>query len=254
MPEGATERRQAPSRHTRTSKISEQIARQIMADIHHRALPPGATLPAETVMVERFGVGRASLREALRILEINGLITIKSGPGGGPIVAAPDSQDFGQMSTLHYHSHGATFRELLDSRVALHAMLAGRAAAQPGPEPGRMVRQAREQAAQYLEEDDAVYADAHAEFHRAVFAAAGNPILALMANSLQDIWYVRVTTVMFPWDMRPAVDAIHEEITRAIERHSPRTAERVMRTHLEYYQRYCEERYPARLDDIVDWS
>jgi len=237
-----------------TGKMSEQIAQQVMRDIHRRKLAPGTMLPSETAMVERFGVGRASVREALRILEINGLITIKTGPGGGPIVATPDSRDFGQMSTLHYQALGATFRELLDSRVALEPMLAARAASREGPEAGLLVREALEHGRQHTLSDDEEYAVAHSDFHTAVFEASGNPVLALTANALKDIWTVRVTAVLFPPEMRPGIDAAHAEIAKAIERHETRKAERLMREHMEYYQQYCELRYPARLDDTVDWS
>lgn len=237
-----------------TGKISERIAREILHDIHHRKLAPGTSLPSETAMLERFGVGRASLREALRILEINGLVRIKTGPGGGPIVAAPDSRDFGQMSTLHYQAQGATFRELLDSRAALEPMLAARAAARTGQDAGRLVRAAFEYSKQFSVSDDLEYAETHSDFHAAVFEASGNPVLALLANSIKDIWSVRVTAVLFSEDKRPLIDQAHADITRAIERHDARKAEQLMRDHMEYYQQYCELRYPARLDDTVDWS
>jgi len=74
----------------RTEKVAESIARQIMQDIRRQKLEPGSMLPAESAMLERFGVGRGSLREALRILEINGLVVLKPGPKGGPVVAAQD--------------------------------------------------------------------------------------------------------------------------------------------------------------------
>jgi len=237
-----------------TGKMSERIAREILQDIKRRRIAPGTTLPPESAMLERFGVGRASVREALRILEINGLITIKTGPGGGPVVAAPDSRDFGQMSTLHYQSHGATFRELLDSRVALEPMLAARAAGRDGTEAGERVRAALEYGRQFSLTDDLQYAHVHSDFHTALIDASGNPVLALMANSIKDIWTVRVTAVLFPHDQRPQIDKAHAEITRAIEKHEVRKAERLMREHMEHYQQYCELRYPARLDDTVDWS
>src|SRR5258705_13947793 len=58
----------------RSGKISETIARDILHDIVVRQLPPGTILASEAVMPDRYGVRRASLRQALRILEIYGLI------------------------------------------------------------------------------------------------------------------------------------------------------------------------------------
>ena len=70
----------------RTDKIPDILARRILRAIVDGRLEAGARLPAEAEMLASFGVGRASLREALRILETHGLIRIKSGPRGGPVV------------------------------------------------------------------------------------------------------------------------------------------------------------------------
>ncbi len=168
----------------RTEKIAESIARQILQDIQRNHLEAGAMLPPESAMVERFGVGRGSLREALRILEVNGLVTLKPGPRGGPVVSAHDPANFGQMMTLHLQSLGATYRQLLEARVEHEVVLARKAAEQPGT---------------------------------------------------------------------AAVEQ-HEAIARAIEKRVPKRAEALMREHMLEYVDYCEKRYPARMDDIVDWK
>jgi GntR family transcriptional repressor for pyruvate dehydrogenase complex len=237
----------------RTEKIAETVARQILRDIQQQGLEPGSMLPSESAMLERFDIGRGSLREALRILEVNGLVTIKTGPGGGPIVAGHDPRNFGQMATLHLQSIGATYRELLDARVEYETLLARKAAAQPGDAAGKAVRTAMEASLNPVV-DDSRYASITTSFHATVCGAAGNPVLALAANSIQSIWSVRVTSVLYSPEDRPLVFQQHEAITRAIEKHDPRRAERLMRDHMEHYKEYCEARYPARMDDVVDWS
>src|SRR6476661_11165886 len=86
----------------RAEKVAARVARLIVRDIVERDREPGDALEPESLMLERFGVSRASLREALRILETHGLITIKPGPGGGPSVGAVSSRDFGRMATLFF--------------------------------------------------------------------------------------------------------------------------------------------------------
>ena len=71
----------SPAPIRRNEKIAEAVARDIVRRIAAGKLPPGAQLPSEAQMAVDYGVGRASLREALRILEIHGLISIKPGPG-----------------------------------------------------------------------------------------------------------------------------------------------------------------------------
>jgi GntR family transcriptional regulator, transcriptional repressor for pyruvate dehydrogenase complex len=238
----------------RTEKIAETVARQILRDIQQQDLAPGSMLPSESAMLQRFDIGRGSLREALRILEVNGLVTIKTGPGGGPIVAGHDPRNFGQMATLHLQSIGATYRELLDARLEYETLLARKAAEQPGDEAAAAVRVAMEASSNPSNGDDTGYASVTTTFHATVCSAAGNPVLALAANSIQSIWSVRVTSVLYSPEDRPLVFQQHEAITRAIEKHDARRAERLMREHMEHYKEYCEARYPARMDDVVDWS
>jgi GntR family transcriptional repressor for pyruvate dehydrogenase complex len=237
----------------RTEKVAESIAREILRDIQKHHLAPGATLPAENAMLERFGIGRGSLREALRILEVNGLVTLKPGPHGGPVVAPHDPRSFGQMMTLHLQSLGATFRQLLEARVEYETLLARKAAEQADDIAGQIVRAAMDAAGQVSSEDPE-YASAAGSFHRAIGQASGNPVLALASESIYAIWTVRVTEVLYLPEDRLLVSEQHDAIARAIEKHDARRAERLMRDHMGLYQDYCEARYPARMDDIVDWK
>src|SRR4051812_18011504 len=70
----------------RPLKTSEIVARDVVRDISNGGLQPGDGLPSESAMLEQYGVSRESLREGLRLLEVQGLIRIRRGPGGGPIV------------------------------------------------------------------------------------------------------------------------------------------------------------------------
>src|SRR5258706_16467421 len=97
----------------RGEKVASLVARRIVRTIVDEGLEPGAPLEPEALMLHRFGVSRASLREALRILETQGLITIKPGPGGGPSVAAVDSTNFARTSTLFFQVLRVRFREVV---------------------------------------------------------------------------------------------------------------------------------------------
>src|SRR5215204_5074996 len=84
----------------RVDKVSEVVAREILSEITEQDLQPGAKLGPESEMLERYDIGRSSLREALRILEVYGVITIKPGPGGGPVVRRLSSRDFAHLMTF----------------------------------------------------------------------------------------------------------------------------------------------------------
>ena len=106
----------------RTEKLSEVLAREIVRDL--RDLQPATMLPPEAVMLEKYRVGRASLREALRLLEVQGLIVIRPGPGGGPMVAQADSVHYGRTSSLYYHMLGATYHDVVAARAVIEPALA----------------------------------------------------------------------------------------------------------------------------------
>src|SRR5699024_9522175 len=112
----------------RGEKVSSTIAREIVREIAHDHLAPGARLESESVMLERYQVARASLREALRILEVHGLVRMKPGPGGGPVVSEVDSRDFGRMATLFFQVLDIRFAELVEARLILEPLVARLAA------------------------------------------------------------------------------------------------------------------------------
>src|SRR5436309_7058418 len=101
----------------RRLKTSESVARDIARDIMEAGLTTGDALPPEAAMLEQYGVSRESLREGLRLLEVQGLISIRRGPGGGPVVGIVDPANIGRVWTLFFYVAGATYEDLLDGWV-----------------------------------------------------------------------------------------------------------------------------------------
>jgi DNA-binding FadR family transcriptional regulator len=236
----------------RAEKVSAAIARAIVEDIVERDLPPGTMLPAESIMLDRYRVGRASLREGLRILEIEGLISIKPGPGGGPVVAASSSTDFGRMSTLHYMGARATFRELVEARRVIEPLMVGLAAESRDPTIIAELRQLSTQTRQGIQ-NEFTYRSKTADFHRIIAGASGNRVLDLFGRSLLDIYAERVSGAIFPLEHRERVQAEHDAITKAIEGGDARKAQRLMRAHMDEVVDHVTQRYPGLLDEVVDW-
>src|SRR4051794_35691803 len=83
----------ASVRRPRSPKTSERVARELVDHIVDNDLQEGTMLPNEKQLVEIFEVGRTTVREALRLLETRGAITIRPGPRGGPVVRRPRPDD-----------------------------------------------------------------------------------------------------------------------------------------------------------------
>lgn len=236
----------------RNRKTSEQVARLIVRDAVMREMAPGTPLPAEAVMLQYYGVSRASLREALRILEVHGLITIKSGPGGGPRIAAVNAADFGRTMTFYYQVSGATFRELAETRLLIEPLMARQAALRRPPKQVEQLRESIEAARALAEDDEPGYVDLSFQFHGLVAAMSGNKVLSLIGSSFEEIFRVYGSSSFTAKEVRRVVKA-HAQIAEAIVEGDPDLAERHMRDHLVASNRDLETRYPALTDTVVDW-
>src|SRR5579859_173204 len=118
-PELRVARRVGPHHGTeqrRNQKTSERVALDIVHDIVARGFRLGDRLPLEAEMVEQYGVSRASLREALRLLEVQGLIRLKPGPGGGPVVGSVDAAHLARTATLYFHLGASTYGQLMETQ------------------------------------------------------------------------------------------------------------------------------------------
>ena len=238
----------------RADKVSEIIARQIVRDIASQCYPPGTMLPPEAVMLERFQVGRASLREALRIVEVYGLITIKPGPGGGPVVQDVTARQFARASTFYFHLHGATFRDLLEARRAVEPMMARLAASHADSEAIERLKVEVGDTRQAYEGGNLPEWRQHtSEFHALVASASGNHILDFFGLSLKELYSERLEHRVVGKSDRPTVLAEHAAIANAIIRRRPAEAERLMAAHMETFTALTMNLVSGLLDDILDW-
>jgi DNA-binding FadR family transcriptional regulator len=228
--------------------VSEAIARDIVRRIGAEGLAPGAQLPPEAKMLEEYGVGRGSLREALRILEVHGLISIKPGPRGGPTVDEVQTRNFGRMASLFFQMDGVTFRELIEARLTMEPVLARRAAELV--EPQLLGELARFEHVGRADEDYLRYAT---DFHQLVAIMSGNRIMSMFGGSLADVVLDRVTDSLYPKSRRREVLTTHAAIARAIAVGDAELAERLMREHMEDYVSQAKRRHPGLMQEVVDW-
>jgi GntR family transcriptional repressor for pyruvate dehydrogenase complex len=246
---------EAAPRFRRPEKIAESLARDIVQDMISRGATAGSMLPSELEMVERYGVGRASVREALRILEVQGLVIIRPGRGGGPMVAATDARDFARSTSLHFQAARATFRELIEARLALEPLMAGLAATRRDPHTVEALTRATELTRDAMAgEDSDTYIRGATSFHDVVVNVSGNRILNLYGASLKIIYADRVVRYVYPPSHRHMVADSHDEIAEAIIKGRAKIAEELMREHMIDYTAQLEQRFPDLFDEIVAWS
>jgi GntR family transcriptional regulator, transcriptional repressor for pyruvate dehydrogenase complex len=238
----------------RSRKTSELVAREIVRDIVEQRLQPGEMLPSEQVMLERYGVGRPALREALRVLEVHGLLRMKPGPGGGPVVGTVTASAFGEMASLFFRLSGTTYRELIEARLELEPMAARLAALRQ--DAGGLARLrsvlAEEEAADV--DDDVVYARLAARFHAAIGSASGNRVVDLVGNGLLALYEDRLRVPLTPSRQRRDVWSAHQAIVDAIAARDGARAEALTRASLDVALERLDQLVPDVLDEVIDWT
>lgn len=244
--------RRGNGRARRNLKTAEIVAREIVDDIADRGLDAGSFLGNEADLLDQYEVSRASLREAMRILEVYGLIEIKVGPNGGPFIVDLTASDFGRTATFYLHALGARFRELSESRLMLEPMMARLAAERHGDEePSRLLVNVKE--SRMIPSDQSrERVRATREFHSMVADLAGNLVLNLVSSSFKEIFAMYTSRQLTDHEFEGVVRA-HEKIAEAIVRGDADAAEDLMRTHMERSNSDFEERYPRMVDETVNW-
>jgi len=237
----------------RSLKASEQVVHAILADIKRQGLKPGDRLPQEPDMVARYGVARATVREALRILEVNGLINVKVGPGGGPTVRSATPADFGRAISLFLQAEGITLEELFRARRLIEPVLARDAALQQDP---GWIAQARDLIARGRTldiGDDTAYIAITREFHELVVQGTTNRVFRSFALGLMSMFIGSLDQAIYPLDKRRKVLREHEDILKAIIAGNPARVEKLMMTHMGGVQDSIAGRYQASYRDVVGW-
>jgi DNA-binding FadR family transcriptional regulator len=224
------------------------VALGIVHDIVADGLRTGDRLLLEAGMAERYGVSRASLREALRLLEVQGLIRIKPGPGGGPVVGSVDAVNLARNATLYFHLGAATYEQLLDAQVLFEPMCAQLAAQHPDR---RTVMKAY--FGRTMPETEPEYRHLTVDFHQAVYHLAANPVVVLLTQAVTHVVTSHVVPSMDPVELRPAIVDEHEKLARAIAAGQPDKARHLMAVHFATQHAYYRAHWPTRLSELIQW-
>jgi GntR family transcriptional repressor for pyruvate dehydrogenase complex len=239
------------SRSRRTAKVSEAVARELLEYVLQEKLAPGTKLPPESAMLLSFDVGRGSLREALRILEVYGLLSIRPGPGGGPVVEAIGPPQLARLLMFYLNVKGITYSDLQQSSRLLQAVMAGQAAQRRDPRQIATMRRALDRAANT--EDDHEYGTAIGEFHKALFDGPGGELLGLLYDALHQIVVMRVRRRISVREAKESLDD-HEAILESIVAGRVDDATTRAALHLEQVDDLYEKLLPGFLGETIAWS
>ena len=221
----------------RQRKTGEAIAENLRRRIARGKLAIGDFLPPEDEITSQFGVARTTAREALRILESQGLIRIRRGRGGGGVVTNPRVEHLAEGLAVMLQLQHVTWGDLYDARQLLEPQLTARIAAQHSPEDLRALGEAIERASAAAEASDRRgFGVAAAGVHEVLMERSGNRTLATLSRLLHVLvleYYERVSATTELAAMRKAVNS-YRKLLRLIEAGDAAGAESHWRNQMSY--------------------
>ena len=235
------------------AKMSEVVARALLDHIVEADLQPGDPLPNERDAIAWLSVSRGSLREGLRLLEAQGVITVRPGPGGGPVVRDADPEMFGSTSTLLMQFMRVPFREVLDARIAFEPQVADEAARQR-TEPQADELLASVDAMRAAVGDHERFQGAYDGFHRLLATSTNNRVLLLSGLTFRKIWEPIHAEADYGSKQLPRTVSAHRQLATAVRDRDPDAARAASRRHLTEYRSHLQAHQPELLDRRVTWA
>jgi GntR family transcriptional repressor for pyruvate dehydrogenase complex len=216
-------------RAVRRARHYEQVAKQIQRLVIRGVLRPGDRLPAERELAAKFGVSRATIRDAIRTLEVIGLLEPRQGKG--TVVREVSTDSLVVPLTRVLLRKRELVAELLDVRKMLEPALASRAAANATAEEiARMEDILRRQQEKIRRGEETIEEDS--EFHYVIALAAGNSVVIKVLDLLMDLLHESRARSLQVLGRRERSYDGHRKILRAIQRRDGASAAAAARQHL----------------------
>lgn len=192
-----------------------KVADAINNYIHQNHLGPGDKIPSERVLAEQFETGRNSVREALRVLENEGIIAVKTGRGAFVAERSTDS--------IYFRLMKVNFLELLELKTILEQAAVRRLTRSATPEQLHQL----EKLLQVMERDaaDGIYSVANdRQFHKQIWEFSGNKLLVQLVGNMVDALDSYENELEDPSDIWLSTVPLHREMLDAIKDHDEQRA------------------------------
>ena len=234
----------------RRPKLATVVADAIADHILARGLQAGDPLPTEAALVAEYGVARSTVREALLLLESEGLIMNRPGRSGGPVVQRPTGEQLARRLSLTLSVSRVCFGDVVRARRVIEPELVAGAAANATPEQLAEL-DASVTALEAALDDESTFLTRNEEFHGMIARAAGNEVLAVFWSAIQRIADGHEVGIRFGSAARQEAVQAHRRILAALQARDAAAAARVMTAHLDGFHELISERYPELLEDPV---
>jgi len=226
-----------------TRRAFEEICHRIREQVAEGRLKPGDKLPAERELAQQLGVGRNALREALRSLEIAGIVRLQKGVKGGAFIREGDGGRMNQVVQDMFSLGSITVDELTEARLHIQELVVRLACARAADADFDALAANIDRTEEVTRSGDFLKrVECSREFYSLLAAATRNDVLSMMVASLTEILmkfvYARVASGGNP---QPRLVEKRRDFVAALRARDADTACRLMKSHLESVHRLLKE-------------
>ena len=234
------------NRQLRQPRLAEMVAEELRNRILSGDMEDGSMLPKQDELLVEFGVSMPPIREALRILETEGLVTVLRGNVGGAVVHRPQPHKAAYMLGLVLQSRGATLGDVLRGLIAFEPACVAACAKRDDRSVTVLPRlRATLDQAKAAVDDAEVYTGLARQFHIDLVESCGNEAMTQVVGALEALWTAHVNQLARsrsqlgsfaePAARKTSVDE-HESMYRAIEAGDATKAEKLAKAHYSHPQ------------------
>ena len=228
-----------------------KVAREIVRHIHEERIPVGQKYLSEAEAIEKYQVARGTLREALRYLQIQGVIEIRPGPNGGHFVAHPRWDNLASSIALLLQFSDATIESIIEARVTIEPGMAALAARNAAEEDIAGMQDVLNALAKKIGDYDAYYL-LYMDFWDRLAKASHNELFVFLSPALRRITW---TAGIRPNEsQRENALANIRNVLKAVAAHDEDKAFKAMKQLETSYLQTMRRDYPREISKTVSWS
>lgn len=221
---------------------TEHVAQRLLDKIIEAGLAPGSSFGTEAELLEQFGVSRPTLRESLRILESQGVLELRPGPGGGIMVKKPSIDILARGLSVFLRLHEVPFIAVLKTREVIEPALAAEAATNGSEEDFDEMQDSIERM-KASGKDQHAFVEENGVFHGIIARASGNEVMEIFWATISALAAGEHVGLKFTAGNMQHIIAAHQGIVDACRARDPAAASEKMKAHVTELEHLVRKRY-----------
>lgn len=215
-------------------RLSESIANQIKKAIFEEKLVPGDKLPPEKELGKMFGTSRTTIREALRHLELSGLLAVRAGQDGGSFVIQPDVNRLQSIVLDLINTKSLTIEHFTQARMILEPSIVEQVIKNITQEEIELLERNIRFAETEMEKEEPKLVSNNIIFHKILSECTRNPLIVMVLNLINDYLrtYLRAVAEKLDKEIGYHVVQLHKEILNGIKEGRVELVMQLMRDHI----------------------